>query len=91
MKGVSIVRIIKLDLTADDWQLYSVFGRDYVAREMNQKIQHILNDNNLPGQRTYAEQLCFGVLRDWIKYGANDTEGRSVLQSIIFKFYGYEE
>lgn len=96
MKGITVTRNpqITLTLTADDWQLYG--GEDYpsrdrVARDLNTSIQDILNDTF----RTDSEkkQACWEWLRLYDNYGASDTEGMAVLDTIFCEFFGpfYEE
>lgn len=91
MKGIKITRNpqIVLTLTADDWQLYS--GEDYplrdrVARDLNANMQQILNDFD----RTDSEKklACWNYLRMYDNYGASDTEGMALLDTILCMFFG---
>jgi hypothetical protein len=96
MKGITVTLNpqIKLTLTADDWQLYGgedYPSRDMVARDLNANIQQILNDPD----RTDREKkwACSDYLGVHNNYGASDTEGWAVLDTIFCEFFGptYEE
>jgi hypothetical protein len=91
MGNLKIISTIKLDYTADEWELYDVYGRDCAAREINKRIEATLNAHPDPEQRTIAERVCLGVLDDWKLYGATDTEGRATLRFIFDKFYRQSE
>jgi hypothetical protein len=96
MKGITVTYNpqIKLTLTADDWQLYG--GEDYplrdmVARNLNANIQQVLNDPDCNDRE--KKQVCWNYLRMYDNYGASDTEGMAMLDTIFYEFFGptYEE
>lgn len=96
MKGITVTRNpqIKLTLTADDWQLYSGINysrRDIAARDLNANIQQTLNDPDRNDRE--KKQVCWNYLRMYDFYGASDTEGMAVLDTIFYEFFGptYEE
>jgi hypothetical protein len=96
MKGITVTRNpqIKLTLTADDWQLYDDEdhpARVMVALDLNANIQRILNNPSLPD--SMKRRACRNYLRVYDNYGASDTEGRDMLDTIFSEFFGpeYEE
>ena len=96
MKGITVTRNpqIKLTLTADDWQLYDdedLPARVMVALDLNANIQRILNNTSLPDRM--KRQACWNYLRMYDNYGASDSEGIAVLETIFSEFFGpsYEE
>jgi len=96
MKGITVIRNpqIKLTLTADDWQLYSGIEypwRDSVAKDLNITLQNILNNKHKTDQE--KKQDCWNYLRMYDNYGASDTEGMAMLDTIFCEFFGptYEE
>jgi hypothetical protein len=93
MKGVYVKRnpTIKLDLTADDWQLYS--GDDYPYRDsvtvsLNRGIEDILNTSSNFYSREEKIKKCNALLGAYSNYGAADSEGYAVLDTILCEFYG---
>ena len=96
MKGITVTRNpqIVLTLTADAWQLYDDEDyplRDKVARDLNANIQQILNDFDRTDKE--KKQACWNYLRMYDSYGASDSEGMAVLDTIFSEFFGpeYEE
>jgi hypothetical protein len=95
MKGVYVKRnpTIKLSLTADDWQLYS--GDDYPYRDsvtvsLNRGIEDILNTSSNFYSRVEKIKKCNALLGTYSNYGAADSEGYAVLDTILCEFYGTE-
>lgn len=75
--GIKITKqaTVVLTLTADEWELYGLNGRDEAALAMNAKISAALNE----GRPTKA----YIVLKEYENYGANDSEGYGLLNEII--------
>jgi hypothetical protein len=95
MKGIYVKRnpTIKLDLTADDWQLYS--GEDYpyrdsVAVSLNRGIEDILDTSSNFYSQAEKIKRCHALLNVYSAYGAADTEGYAVLGYILREFFGEE-
>lgn len=95
MKGVTVIRnpSIKIDLTADDWWLYS--GEDYPYRDsvtvsLNRGIEDILNTSNDFYSQREKKQRCWNLLEQYKGYGAADSEGGAVLDNILREFFGPE-
>lgn len=66
---------VRLNLTADDWQLYSdLAGRDKAAEGLNRGIERLLAAGNPEAYET--------VLRQYGKWGAMDSEGYYVVEQI---------
>lgn len=96
MKGVYVRHnpVIKLSLTADDWQLYDgddyKVWRDTVAEGLNRGIEDILNTSANFYSRIEKIKKCNALLGTYSTYGAADTEGYAVLDTILCEFYGTE-
>lgn len=93
MKGVTVIRnpSIKIDLTADDWQLYSDEDypyRDSVTVSLNRGIEDILNTSFYTQKEKTSR--CYKLLNNYSNYGASDTEGCVVLDDILREFFGPE-
>ncbi len=95
MKGIYVKRnpVIKLSLSADDWQLYS--GEDYPYRDsvtvsLNRGIEDILNTSDNFYSRIEKIKKCNALLAAYSTYGAADSEGYAVLDTILCEFYGTE-
>ena len=94
MKGVYVKRnpTIKLSLTADDWQLYldddsgKYAHRELVADGLCKGIEQILNCPETPKKDKIRR--CYKLLGYNANYGAADTEGYAVLDTILSEFYG---
>ena len=80
MKNVYITKQIKLKLTADQWDLYNMTGRDEVAETLNERVADALNEGRLDKARA--------VLEAHGKYGANDSESWRTLRHIAELFSG---
>lgn len=68
---------VKLGLTADDWQLYSIPGRDRAAKGLNRAVERKLAKGEI---HTLPE-----VLHPYEKWGATDSEGYDTLFRILDK------
>ena len=80
---VQIAKIVTLSLTADDWGLYNIDGRDDVAIYLNQAVSIALNWSDKPVARVKIEK----ALEEFSKWGAADTEGYDTVQQIRDLFY----
>jgi hypothetical protein len=62
-----------------------------VALDLNANIQRILNNPGLTDKM--KRQACWNYLRMYDNYGASDSEGIAVLETIFSEFFGpsYEE
>jgi hypothetical protein len=65
---------IKLSLTADDWQLYNIPGRNLAARRINRAIEKKFAKGEIGS--------CYSVLDQYSEWGASDTEGLDTLYRI---------
>ena len=82
---------VKLEFTADDWQLYDGEGyerRDIAARTMNQQIADAIH---CAGSRSRAYMECQRILQRWDEFGAADSEGWQMLDFIFRTVYGEGE
>jgi hypothetical protein len=82
---------VKLEFTADDWQLYDGEGyerRDVAARVMNEQIANAIHVAKSKGQ---AYMICQKILQRWDEFGAADSEGWQMLDFIFRTVYGEGE
>lgn len=85
MIGVTITRKVSLDLTAEQWQLYSSKPRvKTVARSMNREIETICNATISASEARWAAEK---VLDKYREYGTADTEPCGVLRDILARVY----
>jgi hypothetical protein len=84
MNGITITRKVSLSLTADQWGLYMVEGRDRAARCLNAVIETAISGNN----REEAEALARRAMRDLSQFGATDSEGYWMMEKIMDAVFG---
>jgi len=86
MRNVIIKKAIELQLTADDWDLYTG-SRDCepAAKALNVEIAAIINAS--PNKDKAYFEGC-KVLELYSEFGAGDTEPRYVLRNILAEFFG---
>lgn len=80
---VHIEKVIYLSLTADEWALYHIDGRDDAALGLNQAVSVALN-NFYKGTAIGKIEEALEKYSDW---GANDTEGHATVRQILGLFY----
>jgi len=80
---VHIAKIVSLSLTADDWELYDIEGREDVALILNEAVSVALTWSDKPLARVKIAK----ALEEYSKWGANDTEGHATVQRIWDLFY----
>jgi hypothetical protein len=81
MNGVQIIKTVDLTLTADQWELYDIPGRDGAAFQLNRALEEIINDPEIPQDKKIAR--CYKILGGFAEYGAADSEGYYVVGSIL--------
>jgi hypothetical protein len=81
MNGVQIIKTVNLTLTADQWELYDIPGRDGAAFQLNRALEEIINDPEIPQKHKLLR--CHKILGGFGDYGANDTEGYHVVDCIF--------
>lgn len=76
-KGVEIRKKfkVKLSLSAEDWDLYTMPGSKAAARSINSRVGKALSEADIAG--------AYKVLSSFSKYGAYDSEPCWVLRKII--------
>lgn len=79
-------RITGINLSADDWQLYTrKKGADGVAKQLNEGFQTVVNSGKSREEvRSWMGKLMTR-LRGW---GADDTEPHYVLRDLLDHIYG---
>ncbi len=80
---VHIARSVSLSLTADDWGLYHIDGRDAAALCLNQAVSVALTWSDKPLARVKIAK----ALEEYSKWGSNDTEGHATVRQILDLFY----
>lgn len=80
---VHIAKVITLSLTADDWALYNIEGRDDAAIALNEAVSVALNYLTKGGAIGKIEE----ALEKYSDWGANDTEGHATVRQILGLFY----
>jgi hypothetical protein len=87
MKNVTITKHITLNLTAEDWDLYTCMDNiEYVAKDLNTHVSDIFNSNDAPTAFTKAS----AVLEEYSEFGAADSEPRQVLYELHDLFFADE-
>jgi hypothetical protein len=88
MKNVTISKHIRLDLTAEDWDLYTnMKGSSNAANFLNLNVAQVLNTTE---DFREAVRACNKFMDRMSEYGASDTEPMHMLGKIISKFYEVE-
>ena len=85
---ITVTRSVTLRLTADDWALYDLPGRDLIAECLNREVAAAINTPS--SNRDAAQKEAGGVLNAFAKYGADDTEGWYTLEDIFTRVYAGE-
>jgi hypothetical protein len=87
MRGVEIIKTLQLTLTADEWELYDIPGRDEAAFQLNRGIEEIINDSEIPV--LMKMRYCDKILGGFAEYGAADSEGFRMIDDIFeHRYYG---
>jgi hypothetical protein len=86
---------VTLSLTADDWELYGDYdstgryaNRENVAVALNEQIAYAINTSKNQGE---AYRRCLSILERYSDAGANDTESRYVLGTILKLAHGIND
>jgi hypothetical protein len=79
MRNVTVRTQLDIQLTAEDWQLYNVTGRDHAAFTLNRGIEQALNlaENSEQGYTNAHAVMC-----RFAKWGATDTEPMAVFRRL---------
>jgi len=75
IERISHAVTIKCNLTASDWQLYNIPGRDLAAEQLNRAVEEKLAKGELSS--------ITSVLTPFSEFGATDSEGYQVLGQIL--------
>ncbi len=79
-------RVTGINLSADDWQLYTrKTGADGVAAQLNEGFQTLVNSGKPREEVNAIMSKLMGRLRGW---GADDTEPHYVLKDLLDHVYG---
>jgi hypothetical protein len=86
MHGMSVTLrpIVALTLTADDWQLYDLEGRDTVALRLNRLVEESINEAHTMSDAIKGINEALVYFRH---FGANDSEGVAVARWIMQRAY----
>jgi len=80
MENVTVTRTFKVALTADQWALYNIEGRDAAARALNKFAEDALNSCTTEGEA--AQVIALAQYR-YRSYGAADSEGYAVMYALL--------
>lgn len=75
---VSRSLVVRINLTADDWQLYDRQGVNAAAVKINRQLEAILLD----ATGDWYDQ-CYAVMQRASRFGATDTEPLAVLDQLL--------
>ena len=81
---IKITRSVDLSLSADDWGLYGLPGRDRAADGLNLLVSQSIN---AALNRAEAREKCTQHLDQFRAFGAADSEGRAMLGQILSKMW----
>jgi len=79
MRNVTLTVHVDINMTADDWQLYHIDGRDEAAIAINAEISELLNS----GPSAWSCFDVYQILRKHYKYGAADSEGMDIADELV--------
>lgn len=81
-------RDVKINLSAQEWQLYtSMEGAEEAAQRINCAAEEAMRTND----RDAAETAIFAAMRKERSFGATDSEPIHVLWHLLDKVYGKED
>lgn len=80
MRNVTVTRTFKVALTADQWALYDIEGRDAAAHALNQWAEDALNTCTTEGEAAQVIALAQDRYRS---FGAADSEGYAVMYELL--------
>lgn len=83
MRNVTVARQIKVELSREQWELYSDTPHIIVA-ELNMLVTDAINESDSYSQAILAVEH---ILSEYSQYGAADTEPHSIAVRIITKFF----
>jgi hypothetical protein len=81
-------RIKHLDVSAEEWDLYTnryPEGSDIAAKAMNERFVHLVNSGFPRGD---VEILMQNVMTKHARYGAADSEPQAMLQILLNRVFG---
>lgn len=83
MRNVNITHHprISLQLTAQDWALYTTMsGADEAAKQINKRVEFAINNNE---NRNIAASQIATALQEQMQFGATDTEPLVVARQLL--------
>ena len=80
--NIEIRSTVTLNLSANDWQLYGLPGREQAAQGLNRELASLIN-NGATRNEIYQSDL----LSKYSDYGASDSEGFAMVEHILNKVY----
>lgn len=89
MKGVQITRTVKINLNANDWDLYtSIWGADKVAKDLNETLELAVNAGD---EKDEVRRRVLRMMDIWADYGTVDGEPAYVLERILNDVFGKDK
>lgn len=81
MKNVTKTVTVNINLTADQWQLYTAsMDCEPVAKILNGQFNHLANRH---APRDEFESAMEKLMREYSSYGASDSEPRWMLEDLL--------
>lgn len=80
MRNVTVTRTFKVALTADQWALYDIEGRDEAAHELNKLAEEALN--TCDAECDMAQLISLAQVK-YRRFGAADSEGYAVMYELL--------
>lgn len=75
---------VDINMTANDWQLYRIDGRDEAAISLNADMKELLNGSSDIDECRLAIPA---ILNRYSDYGAADSEGYQVANELLVLFF----
>lgn len=79
---IEIKSTLTLNLSADDWQLYGLEGREEIAQKLNRELEERINKAASRSEFSYGD-----LLSKYSDYGASDSEGFAMVEYLLSKVY----
>ncbi len=87
MKIERVAKVTKVDVSADEWQLYTrSMDCKQVARSLNRQFKYFCNVKGSTPE--YVLEQMNKIRDQFSEFGAADTEPRYVLQDLINQVFG---
>jgi hypothetical protein len=83
---IKIRSTVELNLSADDWSLYGMKGREEIAKKLNRELEERINKATSRSEFEYGN-----LLSQYSDYGASDSEGFQMVEHVLNKVFDRSE